>query len=55
MKKLLVTYADESTEIVPSELTPAQYLDSRFGTLPEDTKVKVEKYKEPKAAAEPKD
>ena len=36
MNNLIVTYADGSKEEVSSDLSAAEYLDSRFGGLPED-------------------
>ena len=40
MNKLIVTYANGSTEEVSSELSAEAYLDSRFGGLPEDVLAK---------------
>ena len=40
MKKLRVVYADGSKETVPSELSPEEYFDSRFGGLPEEIREK---------------
>ena len=40
MKKLRVVYADGTKETIPSELTPEEFFDSRFGGLPEDIKEK---------------
>ena len=39
-KKLLVTYANGDQEVVPSDLTPDQFFDSRFGGLPDEVKKK---------------
>ena len=39
-KKLLVTYANGDQEAVPSDLTPDQFFDSRFGGLPDEVKEK---------------
>ena len=39
-KKLLVTYANGDQEVVPSDLTPGQFFDSRFGGLPDEVKEK---------------
>lgn len=39
-KKLLVTYANGDQEVVPSDLTPDQFFDSRFGGLADEVKAK---------------
>lgn len=39
-KKLLVTYANGDQEVVPSDLTPDQFFDSRFGSLADEVKAK---------------
>lgn len=38
--RLQITYANGEQEIVPSELTPEQFFDSRFGGLDEEVKAK---------------
>ena len=38
--RLQVTYANGEQEIVPSDLTPEQFFDSRFGGLPDEVKEK---------------
>ena len=40
MKKLRVVYADGTKETIPSELTPEEFFDSRFGGLPEEIREK---------------
>ena len=39
-KKLLVTYANGDQEVMPSDLTPDQFFDSRFGGLADEVKAK---------------
>ncbi len=38
--RLQVTYANGEQEIVPSDLTPEQFFDSRFGGLADEVKAK---------------
>jgi len=38
--RLQITYANGEQEVVPSDLTPEQFFDSRFGGLDEETKAK---------------
>ena len=38
--RLQVTYANGEQEVVPSDLTPDQFFDSRFGGLADEVKAK---------------
>ena len=39
---LHVTYADGSTEVVPSDMTPEGFFESRFGGLEQEVKDKCQ-------------
>lgn len=56
--RLQVTYANGDQEVVPSDLTPDQFFDSRFGGLPDEVKEKcsavVAEVATPEASEAPK-